>query len=100
MKKIYFITDGDVYKIGVSEHPKERLKQLQTANPNELWVAFEFPTEFGQQHETTLHRFLNRYHKRGEWFVLEKSEFENAKKICQQIEDNFKILRENSTLYL
>mgnify|MGYP001016188740 CR=1 FL=1 len=98
MKKIYFITDGYEYKVGCSSTPAARLKQLQTANANELWIAYEFETAFGQKHETTLHRYLKRHHKRGEWFILNDAEFEKAKRLCEHIEHNFNIIKKYSTL--
>lgn len=77
---IYFIQCGKngPIKIGVSEDPIERLRQLQTANPYELkllWV--HDPKKLGDEiTEQGLHAELEHENIRGEWFRPGKDVFE------------------------
>jgi predicted GIY-YIG superfamily endonuclease len=74
MKKsyVYIITDGEDYKVGVSDNPGKRLKQLQTGNPKKLRIVSTFTlpeksTAFKVERES--HTKIGAlYEKRGEWF--------------------------------
>lgn len=74
MKKsyVYIITDGEDYKVGVSDNPAKRLKQLQTGNPKKLKIVstFELPKkELAFKVEKEAHtKIQSLYEKRGEWF--------------------------------
>jgi len=63
---VYFITDGEFMKIGISVNPKKRLQSIQTGHPKKLRIAALF--KGGRDEEFQLHgRFLeHRVH--GEWF--------------------------------
>ena len=69
---IYFITDGTKeavgsIKIGYSKNScKNRIKALQTGNPNDLTPLWEYPGD--KELEGRLHRFLSDFCIRGEWF--------------------------------
>ena len=65
---VYFIQDVEqgYIKIGQSEEPEKRLRQLQTGNPNELrllWVDHQ-----GDYIEAELHREFREHRVSGEWF--------------------------------
>lgn len=71
-KSLYLITDGNALKIGISDHPSKRLKQLQTGHPKPLKLLFSIETEKARSIEAHLHKILSHsrsYHAR-EWFVL------------------------------
>lgn len=67
---IYFIWDsgGNFIKIGVSDEPETRLRELQTANPNPLFLLAVTDGDYST--ETALHtRFSDlRVHGSSEWF--------------------------------
>jgi len=68
---IYFIQAGEngPIKIGKSDDPDRRLKDLQTAHYEELrilWVEHEDPGPVDQ--EKGYHAFYESDHIRGEWF--------------------------------
>ena len=70
---VYAITDGKDYKIGISDNPERRLKDLQTGNPRKLVLdKFEwFPTEEGARRaEADMHQVLRAggCGLEGEWF--------------------------------
>lgn len=74
---IYIIRCGDSqkFKIGVSKHPEDRLKQLQTGCPDHLSLLFHTriePSISAYKAEATTHTYLREHdvHLSGEWFEL------------------------------
>ena len=72
---VYLIRCGDssFYKIGVSENPIERLRDLQAATPYplSLVVTCNFASKIvARQAETDAHRQLDKHRMNGEWFDL------------------------------
>lgn len=66
---IYVISDGVACKIGyTSGDPAERLKNLQTGNPNSLSLITSFPGD--RCEEMRLHRKFADKRLSGEWFAL------------------------------
>ncbi|MFF9594058.1 GIY-YIG nuclease family protein [Streptomyces sp. NPDC014646] len=53
-------------KIGTSNNPEKRLKELQTGNPDRLEVLWSTPG--GRELESMLHRAFAAYRVEGEWF--------------------------------
>jgi hypothetical protein len=68
MKKIYIIGHETAFKIGFSEHPEQRLKEIQTGNENQLEILFEMERKDACQLEKHLHRKFGKSRKMGEWF--------------------------------
>lgn len=60
----------DVVKVGWAKNPRQRLKDLQAGCPDELFIkkVFACPPGTAQQYEKNLHRKLDDYRIRGEWF--------------------------------
>lgn len=108
MKYVYLIQiEGkDIYKIGHSKNPKTRIKNVQTGNPFKVLVASSYKSKRAIKIETCLHHRFSS-HKiteddvklQGEWFKLDSNLVKDFQKICEQIDNNFKVLEENSTLY-
>ncbi len=72
---VYLIRCGDssFYKIGVSERPNERLRDLQAANPHplSLVVTCSFASKIpAMQAEADVHIQLDEHRMSGEWFDL------------------------------
>lgn len=70
--KIYLARHEHGYiKIGKSNDPLSRIRELQTASPYKIHLAATI-TVYGDWHavEERLHEVYSRYHKRGEWFDL------------------------------
>ena len=55
-------------KLGISRNPKERLKQLQTGNSQELELIATKKTVNGFEDEALLHKTNEQHAIRGEWF--------------------------------
>lgn len=108
MGLVYLINSGatDRYKIGISKSPPNRIRGLQTGNPQNLSLVDYYESDIYQKIETVLHRTMK--HKKyipedfenlkGEWFKLTFQEVLNFKKECKRIEDSIIYLTENSTL--
>jgi len=108
VKYVYLIRlgDTDVYKIGFSKNPKNRIKYLQTANPYELVLVESYLSSRANVLEKTLHRRFgshkvdeNEYKLKGEFFKLDNDTVKKFKETCEKIDTNLKIIEENSTLY-
>ena len=89
---IYFITDGNFTKIGVSNDVTRRLKELQTSNAKELSILKTIEGEYVL--ESKLHDFFSVYNVHGEWYKLPKhvlNRFENN--ILKYKEDHNKLIK-------
>lgn len=72
---LYVITDGIYYKIGIANSPERRLKELQTGNPNKLYLVGTKSLK-DKYHEIILHKEFHRKKCDGgrEWFKLNRSD--------------------------
>lgn len=71
MKKLYIIgSDDGPFKIGISQTPEKRLKQLQTGNSNILKIQYQEEISFDNpfEFEKILHFNLKFKKLKGEWF--------------------------------
>lgn len=70
VRKVYFITDGNAIKIGVSQDPETRMKFLQTASSEKLILLGW--TDGGYEKEAEIQTlFANKKGKGGsEWFHI------------------------------
>ncbi len=74
---LYIGYDGTGYfKIGITDNPKRRYKQIKTANPTfvYLWI---FSVNFPQVLEAELHSKFYNKKVQGEWFQLSSSDLES-----------------------
>ena len=99
MEKVYIMRNGNKnkFKFGVSKHPKKRVKQLQTGNPNKIKILFICvidPNVKPRDVETIIHNFLkeNNKHVNGEWFELSEDNVFNIAKCMLCIGQNIKAL--------
>ena len=69
VKRVYFITDGELVKIGISRKKSSRLSALQTANGRKLEMLFDVPG--GKPQESRLHRRFSNQSTVGEWFTMD-----------------------------
>ena len=83
---IYVISSGDAIKVGYSETPEKRLKQLQTGSSKPLFLLNTFWGD--KQIEQKLHQALRDYSLQGEWFVS-----------CKQVFDVIDGFRDNLTRF-
>jgi hypothetical protein len=71
IKNVYFILEEktNLIKIGSAINCAERLKTLQTGNPNPISLLHIIKDK-GLLFEKQLHRRFKKHHVRGEWFVF------------------------------
>lgn len=71
---VYIIqkVDQDIYKIGYSKDPVNRLKTLQTANNDKLELLIDFYFEDAHKIEKLVHHKYKQYKLNGEWFGFSK----------------------------
>lgn len=67
-KRLYIITDGEYYKVGVSSTPGKRLKSLQTSNARKLRIIHLYNGSYGMRFEALVHALLAQHRVSGEWF--------------------------------
>jgi hypothetical protein len=83
---IYLIQKNteSIYKIGISDNPLKRVKQLQTGNNARLHLIKVFPVANARAIEKRLHRLLmfHRCSPNGEWFKLTPEHVELVTEIC------------------
>lgn len=63
---IYAIRSRTWVKIGLSNHPKKRLAEIQVCNPTKIHLAGY--VEGTRSDEGMIHLILTRWRTRGEWF--------------------------------
>lgn len=70
---VYFITDGEFIKIGISNNIQKRINSIQTGNPKRLELLRSIECTF-ESHainlEKLLHRALSEHRVKGEWFAI------------------------------
>ncbi len=71
---VYIIKEsGKGYlKIGVSADPLKRLGNLQIGNPHSLILILQKESSMMKVHEANIHKSLNRFLVRGEWFCCDE----------------------------
>ena len=109
VKKLYLIRipELNISKIGVSENPNKRIKQLQTGCPYKLEISKVFESKYTTKVETTLHSRFSHFkvdeeihNLNGEWFCLPIAEVVNFLDICKTIEISFDLLRESENPFI
>jgi len=102
MKYVYLIQslEDSRYKIGVSKHPKTRIKQLQTGNSSELKLVESYQSEFAYQIEKTLQRRYSYLKKEGEWFDMSVSNEVSFLNECKKIEETIAVLKNSGNVFI
>lgn len=67
---VYFISDGEFCKIGVTMNIKERIKSLQTGSSRKLKLLTTFKGENSYELEKFLHHLFYNKHVTGEWYDI------------------------------
>ena len=102
MSFVYLIQNLETskYKIGISKHPKKRLKQLQTGSGEDLKLIHIYESDDARKIETTLHNRYSPDKARGEWFNLSLSEEVIFINECSKIEKNIVYLRSEGNIFI
>lgn len=94
---VYLLCDGEKFKIGMTKHKDiyKRIKELQTGNPNEIWLAAYHKTNYPYKIEKLMHMRHHRDKILNEWYDLDAhsvAHFNDECKICEGIVD---VLKDN-----
>ena len=102
MKYVYLIQslEDSTYKIGVSKHPKKRIKELQTGNASELKLVETYQSEYANKIEKILQRRYLHLHKEGEWFDMSISNEVRFLEECKNIEKTIIVLKEAGNVFI
>lgn len=102
MKFIYLIQslESGYYKIGVSKHPQQRVRELQTGNASELRLINTYQSEYAHKIEKTLQRRYSYLRREGEWFDMSISNEVSFINECKKIEETFEILKKNGNVFI
>lgn len=93
---VYLICDGEKFKIGVTTGKIEkRLRELQTGNPNELWVSHYYETETPFRLEQMLHTKFHTTNVKNEWFDLDAYSVVHFCEICETTQKIIDCMKNN-----
>lgn len=83
---IYVIRFGktDLFKIGVSQNPKRRLKDLNAISPEPIGVLGIYKFKNVYEMEECVHDNFEEFRHRKEWF---KFDLDFAKSVCSQLKE-------------
>jgi len=74
--EVYLITDGEYGKIGIAANVRQRLTDLQSGNPHQLWIVCTCICNTrprARKVESDLHKRYFRNRRAGEWFKLNRA---------------------------
>jgi hypothetical protein len=101
MGLVYLIRAGDRYKIGkTSRDIKNRVKELDTSNHEDLHVVCKFETLHESLIEKTLHRKFFLQNVKNEWFDMKDEDVKNFIEICKGIEENIICLKNSGNPFI
>lgn len=101
MRYVYLIRGNDGrYKIGITKNPKQRIRQLQTGNSDDLTIIETYQSENAFKIETALHNRFSHVRQSGEWFDLSVTEEANFQQMCKNIDECIKFLKQNGNTFV
>jgi len=101
MRSVYLIRGNNgKYKIGIAKNPKERIRQLQTGNSDQLKIIETYESDNASTIEFALHSQYSHVRKTGEWFDLSISDEVNFLKNCKRIDESIIFLKKSGNVYI
>jgi len=102
MKYVYLLQslEDGYYKIGISKHPKKRVKQLQTGNSSELKLIESYKSEHALKIEKALQNRYSYLRKEGEWFDMSIGHEVSFISECKKIEETFEVLKKSGNVFI
>jgi predicted GIY-YIG superfamily endonuclease len=99
LRYVYLIQESKSkrVKVGFSKHPKKRLKQHQTGNPEKLTLLYQFDSHFASKIESSYKFKYKTFKQHGEWYSLEQIEINKFLSFCKQRHENFIYIEKLST---
>ena len=88
-QSLYLMSDGNLYKIGISNKPEKRLKQFKTGNPKIYLICYSEPISFAYDLEHNLHKLFHNNNVNGEWFkIKDENSLKNLMKLINNVSEN------------
>ena len=88
--------DGTIYKIGFTKKSvQKRIDALPTGNPYQIKELYSYQTKYNQKLERAAQRFYSHCKLKGEWFNFDLNDVTNFITICEKLEHNFDLLKDN-----
>ena len=89
MGYVYLLCDGEKFKIGMTRQKDihKRISELQTGNPNEIFISAYYKTKYPYRVEQYMHGKYYNKNVKNEWFDLEVKDIINFTKNCEEYEN-------------
>lgn len=93
---VYLLCDGERFKIGMTKKDiYKRIAELQTGNPNEIYITSYHETNYPYRIEQMMHIKYKTSQIKNEWFDLTSEQVVNFRKNCNKCEETLEVLKEN-----
>ena len=94
---VYLLCDGEHFKIGMTKQKNihKRIAELQTGNPNEIWLHSYYETKYPYKVEQMMHNKYKNTNVKNEWFDLSSKDVINFKNTCKDCELIIESLSDN-----
>lgn len=94
---VYLLCDGEKFKIGMTKQKdiNKRIKELQTGNPEEIWLRSYYETENPLRIEQMMHARYKNKNVRNEWFDMNVEDVINFKDTCAFCDSILKSMENN-----
>ena len=93
---VYLLCDGERFKIGMTRGTIEkRISELQTGNPNEIFISAYHKTEHPMKVEQMMHLRYKISKVKNEWFNLSIDQVVSFNKECDKCEQLIESLKTN-----
>lgn len=94
---VYLLCDGEKFKIGMTKQKDihKRISELQTGNPNEIYITSYHKTDYPYKVEKMMHMKYGSSRFKNEWFDLTTEQVINFRKNCNECERIIEILKDN-----
>lgn len=91
-----FTDDGEKCKIGVTRGKLEnRMKKLQTGNPNEIYLISYYETDYPFDVERWMHMRYSSVNVKNEWFNIPLEDRSRFREICGEYDRSIRLVKEN-----
>lgn len=94
---VYLLCDGEKFKIGMTRQSciEKRISELQTGNPEEIFISSFYETEHPEKIEKMMHVKYGMSKYRNEWFNLTLDQVVNFKTECNKCEKTIELMKDN-----
>ena len=95
------IGDQKLYKIGfTSRTVEDRINEFKTGNASDFFIVYSFQSKWSSKIEARIHAIFKSKRVRGEWFLLEKEDIFEFRRLCEVIHNMLDVTEQNNTYYI